>query len=177
MIERPPPRFYGIQTYCDPAGIYFLQYPSTWTVSPLADERDGVLIAPEPTSPNTWISAWKSDLGLAVVAEDLPDLRAGLEAGLAQVGDSVAASEEVLGNLVKLERIHTFAAGGARRKRRQWVLYVDHWQISLVYQGATLDDYNYWLAMANYSFFTFDLPTELWFATDRELSGLARPSG
>jgi hypothetical protein len=30
--------------------------------------------------------------------------------------------------------------------------------------------------MANYSFYTFDIPNELWFATDRDLCGLGKPA-
>ena len=179
MTQRPPPRFYGIKTFQDSGGIYKFQYPSTWTVFQLADERDGVMISPDREPPANWVSAWKTDLGESVVAEDLPDLRAGLDEGLARLGEQFtveAAREEVMGNLIKLERIHSFEQDGQRRRRRQWVLYVDHWQIVLMYQGASLEEYDYWLAMANYSFYTFDLPTQLWFAADRDLSGLATRS-
>jgi len=35
--------------------------------------------------------------------------------------------------------------------------------------------YDYWFAMANYSYATFHLPEALWFATDRDLVGAAHP--
>lgn len=39
----------------------------------------------------------------------------------------------------------------------------------LVWQGSTVDEYDYWLPMGNYSYATFEIPEALWFATDRDL--------
>ena len=179
MSKRPPPRFHGIRIYRDPDGVYQFHYPTDWAVFGLSEERDGIMLSPEAKSPATWFSAWKVKLLEAVVAEDLPELRAGLDEGLAQLGEGCSlqtSTEAVMGNLIKFERVHTFREMGTLRKRRQWVLYVDRWQIVLIYQGASVEEYEYWLAMANYSFYTFDLPNELWFATDRDLSGLGKPT-
>jgi hypothetical protein len=107
------------------------------------------------------------------VAEDLEHLRLGVSEGLAQLADCKveAASEVVLGNLIKFERVFTFRVDGAVRKRKLWMLYVDKWLIVLTWQGSSEEEYEYWLAMANYSFATFNLPEALWFATDRDLGG------
>ena len=83
----------------------------------------------------------------------------------------------MLGNLIRCERIYTFREGageqgaGAVRKRKQWLLYVDTWLICLTWQGSSVAEYEYWFAMANHSFLTFELPQALWFYTDRELLG------
>ena len=54
------------------------------------------------------------------------------------------------------------------------MLYVDRWMMVLTFHGATVEEYHYWLAMVNHSFDTFTLPEELWFATDRDLTGYTR---
>jgi hypothetical protein len=51
---------------------------------------------------------------------------------------------------------------------------VDKWQIALTYQGSSPEEYEYWFALANYSFATFTIPEALWFATDRDLIGYGR---
>ena len=79
------------------------------------------------------------------------------------------AKNDLLSNLVKLERIYTFDEDGVTRKRRVWTMYVDSWLIVVVWQGSTPEEYAYWLPMGNYAFSTFELPQALWFATDRDL--------
>jgi hypothetical protein len=49
--------------------------------------------------------------------------------------------------------------------------------IVIAYQGSSVEEYAYWLAMANYSYATFYLPEALWFATDRDLAGLRSRQG
>jgi hypothetical protein len=173
MTERQPPRFYGVATYTDPLGRFSFRYPTTWQQFELSDNRDGVLFSPEAENPQTWFSVWASELGIDVVAEDMENLKLGLEEGLSQLSECrvESESEEPLGNLIKFERIFTFRENGMIRKRRIWVLYANHWQIVVTWQGATEEEYDYWLSMGNYSFFTFTIPDALWFATDPDLSG------
>ncbi len=174
MTNRPPPRYYGIKLYRDPHGRFSFQYPSDWHTFELEDQRDGVMVSPEAENPQTWFSVWINRLDLNVVAEDLEDLKDGVDEGLSQLTDMKveSASEEALGNLIKFERIYTFRDGDAIRKRRSWLLYVDTWLMVVTYQGATEEEYVYWRPMGNYSFLRFELPEALWFATDRDLSGL-----
>ena len=176
MSERPPPRYYGIKTYRDPHGRFSFQYPSTWHLFDLEDQREGKMASPEPENPQTWFSVWISPLKLNVVAEDLDDLKEGVDEGLAQLPELriESASDEALNNLIKFERIYTFREGDAIRKRRSWLLYIDTWLMVVTYQGANEEEYAYWLPMGNYCFFRFELPEALWFATDRDLSGALR---
>jgi hypothetical protein len=44
----------------------------------------------------------------------------------------------------------------------------------VAYQGETVEEYEYWLPMGNHSFHHFVIPEALWFATDRDLSGVTR---
>jgi hypothetical protein len=171
MTERQRPRFRGIGTYRDPQGRFTFRYPSDWHEFELAGHREGVMFSPEPEDPRTYFAVWISNLDEPVVAEDLEDLKSGVEEGFSRLpGCRVeSASEDLLGNLVKFERVYTFREGEAVRKRRVWLLYVDTWQMVVTFQGASPEEYRYWLPMGNYSFALFNLPEELWFATDRTL--------
>ena len=171
MTTRQPPRFYGVATYSDPLGRFSFRYPTTWHQFELDDNREGVLFSPETENPQTWFSVWVSELDAHVVAEDLEDLQLGLDEGLAQLAECRVESKagEPLGNLIKFERIFTFREDGVTRKRKLWLLYVDKWQMVVTWQGATEEEYEYWLSMGNYAFATFTIPEALWFATDREL--------
>jgi hypothetical protein len=166
------PRFTGVTTYQDPLGRFSFRYPADWNEFELADDREGVMYSPESAEfPQTYFAVWVSKLPESVVAEDLEVLQEGVEAGLGQLANCQVetAKDDLLSNLVKLERIYTFEEDGVTRKRRQWTMYVDTWLIVVVWQGSTRDEYAYWLPMGNYAFGTFEIPQALWFATDRDL--------
>lgn len=168
--ERP--RFTGTTVHEDELGRYEFRYPWDWTKSELEDDRDGVIMLPVEDDPATYFAVWVNEMELEVVADDLPDLREGFEAGLQQLGDCSIekCDDQNYNNIVKLERIHTFTQDGVSRKRRVWALYADRWQFLVVYQGSSVEEFEYWLPMGNYCFSTFKLPQELWYATDPELT-------
>ena len=176
MKERRPARYIGVDTYQDPGGRFLFRYPIDWTRSELTGNREGVAFMPEDDDPLTAFSAWISPLELPVVAEDYGDLRQGVQEGLAQLAELNVEHEadDLLGNLVKFERIFTFREDGVTRKRKQWIMYVDKWLLVVTWQGSDLEAYDYWFAMANYAFNTFNINEYLWFATDRDLAGLHR---
>ncbi len=171
MIDRKPARFTGIRTYNDPLGRFTIRHPTDWEQFELEDGRDGVMWVPDTRDLETNFSVWLTELEEGVVAEDLEALKEGVDEGLASLPDChvESAEEETISNIVKFERVFTFTHDGRTAKRKTWILYVDVWQMVLTWQGSTEEEYKYWLAMANYSFATFNLPEALWFATDREL--------
>jgi hypothetical protein len=176
MTKRPGPRFTGVRTHIDPRGRFTFRYPTHWHSFELEEDRDGVMYSPAANNPQTYFAAWVTQLEDSVVAEDFDDLLAGIADGLNSLPgvEIEEQSNDFFGNLLKFERILTFDDNGTRRKRRVWLLYVDIWQIVLTYQGETPEEYDYWISMGNYCFNSFNLPQELWFATDRELNGMAR---
>lgn len=169
---RQPPRFYGVDTFQDRLGRFRLRFPTTWRRYELDEDRDGVMYRPVGEDEHTSLTAWVSTLEQAAVAEDLDVLRRGIDEGLSRLAECrvEVSGDVVLENLLKFERVYTFRDGDSTRKRKTWILYVDTCLIVLAWQGATPDDYDYWLAMATYSFATFTLPEALWFAVDRDLS-------
>jgi hypothetical protein len=178
MPDRPPPRFTGVTTYKDRLGRFSIRYPTDWAELRL-EEQDGAMFAPTPDDLATYFAVWVSSLEHAAVAEDLDILRAAVNEGLARLPECAIESEYdvPLGNAIKLERVFTFREGEATRKRKQWLFYVDTWLMVLTWQGASPEDYEHWLAMANYSFATFTLPEALWFATDPEMAARGPASG
>jgi hypothetical protein len=200
------PKFTGVIVHRDPRGRFAVRYPTGWYTfeirdeAPLAGEdaaappaapaaaapaaREGFGFGPDPTDRHTVFTVWAAPLGEGVVAEDLEDVRQGVDEGLRALPDCAVetGSERVLGNLLRFERIYTFrddATGGAPavRKRKQWLLYVDRWLLCLTWQGASAGAYEHWFAMANQSFLTFEIPQALWFSTDRALLATLPPAG
>lgn len=172
MTRPERPRFYGVRTYQDPQGRFSFRFPMGWHEFELDDDRDGIMVSPEEDDPATFVAMWITKLDTHVVAEDADDLRSGADDGLASLPDCeiLTSSEDLLGNLVKFERVYTFNDRGVTRKRRTWIMYVDTWQMVFTWQGSTPEEYHYWLPMGNYAFATFNIPEALWFATDRDLS-------
>jgi hypothetical protein len=171
------PQFTGINSFHDHLGRYEFRYPWDWIESELEDDREGVILRPVDEDQNTYFAVWVNELEVTVVADDLPDLREGFEAGLKELDaiDIEKANDENYNNIVKIERIFTFNQDGQIRKRRVWALYADRWQFLVVYQGSTIEEYEYWLPMGNYCFTAFKLPQALWFATDPSVSGAPKP--
>ena len=168
--QRPGPFFTGINTYRDPKGRFSVRYPTDWHPFEL-EGREGRMFVPNPDDMQTALAVWVAPLEHAAVADDLPDLRAGVDEGLRVLPACHVESEsdEALDNLIRFERVYTFQENGAIRKRKLWLLYASTWQIVLLWQASSVEEYDYWFAMANYSFLTFDLPEALLFATDRSL--------
>ena len=177
MSDRPTrtgrPRFTGVTTFTDPLGRYEFRHPSDWFRTSLDGDLDGVIVGPDRDDQATHFAVAVLDLGVGVTADDLPLLRAGFERGIAALPDvSVeAARDDTYNDIVKLERTLTFADQTSDdqrevRKRRVWSMYADHWQFTVLFQGATVDEYAYWLPMGNYCFTAFQLPMALWYATD-----------
>lgn len=190
------PAFTGITTYRDPQGRFEFRHPSGWICSELDNDLDGVIVRPEEEEQSTYFAVWISSLDERVVAADLPELKAGFDAGLAQLADLKveSGSEATYGNIVKVERVLSFSENDSAtkpaelapgnsatkpaepapekhtRKRRVWGMYVDTFQVVVVFQGASEKEYDYWYPMGNYCFAMFKIPDELWFATDPEVN-------
>lgn len=178
MSNRPTPKFTGIDTYSDVQGRYTVRHPSDWHKFDLDFGLEGALFSPSATNTNTYVAVWCQGLEFAAEARDADDIAKAFDEGLQQLTDytQIEGDNVVLGNLIKLERFYTFNDNGVVRKRKVWAMYVGKWLIVLTYQGETVEEWEYWYAMANQSFFHFVIPPELWFAMDRDLTVKGRPA-
>ena len=179
LPARETPKWTGILTHRDPKGRFAVRFATDWSWFEidrewnLEDARcEGVGAAPNPEDPATVLEMWVAPLGFAVRAEDFADLRESVEASLANLdGCQILGTEDILiDNLVKFVRVYTFREGDVTRKRQQWLIYAHTWLFSLTWQGSSVEEYEYWYAMANQTFHTLDMPQELMFATDRDFA-------
>jgi len=170
MSDPKRPHYTGLRTYKDPGGRFMFRYPKGWHAFDLEDDRDGVMYSPEVENPNTWFSAWVTELPYPVVADDIDVLREGVSEGLSRLDDLHIEfeSEDTFGNLCRFKRMYTLKENGETRKRHVWMFYAYKWLIVLAAQGATPEAYQYWQVMLDGCFNSFDLANELWFATDPE---------
>lgn len=145
-----PPSFTGLLLHRNPDRTYSFFVPDGWVRAELESSvGSGVIYAPPPADPLTSISVEARDLGVTVDAGDLPALRAGFLAGLRKFPHSkVESSEaEVVGDLITMEARHTFQDGVVTRKRWVRLLYQGATQIRMIAQGATVEQFEYWLPM------------------------------
>lgn len=171
-VRTGRPQFVGLTTYTDEHGRFEFRHPAGWIRAEL-EEYDGVIIRPEADEQSTYFAVGVTPLEISVVAADLPTLRSGFDDGLAQLADASIESgrDDTYNDIVKIERTFTFTEDGHTRKRRVWAMYADRWQYLVAFQGATVEEFHYWLPMGNYCFTAFNLPQALWFATDPALRG------
>lgn len=159
--------------YRDLTYRYSFLYPEGWRVLELeSDGGKGAILAPSPDDIGTSLSVEARDLGTRVGGDDLPTLREGLRAGLAQLRDLAIEQEEdyAIGELVGLEVRYSYrepdaAPDAPPRKRWLRLLYQGSIQVRLIAQGDP-ESYEYWLPAFNQAIRTFQFAD--WWA---ELTG------
>jgi hypothetical protein len=163
------PSFTGLRLCRDQTLGYSFFVPLDWHALELESVTGaGAMYAPVADDPLTSFSAEGRDLGTTVTAADVPALKAGFLAGLRKLPRSVIESSEAeaIGRLVTMEARHTFREGKVTRKRWVRLLYQGSLQVRLVAQGATVEQFEYWLPMFFESMRTFQFGD--WAATLRE---------
>ncbi len=147
--ERQKPRYTGMFKHVDKEGGYSLWLPTGWRQIDMVDGHHGVIFTPSSDSYDTSFSAEKHVLEYTVREKDAPVLRKGFAAGLAALpGVEVESQQEnITPTLKTLEARFTFLEGEARRKRWVRVVYWGKGQLTLIAQGATPEEFDYWLPM------------------------------
>jgi hypothetical protein len=151
------PAFTGLVLQEDRHWRYSFWYPKGWYRFDLGDERTGVLCSPAPENPTTFFSVQVAQLEIVAQAEDLPVLCEGVQEGLEELPEvEVESAQESAGaGRIEIERTYTFRDGEHVRKRRIRLIYDRDRLYSLMSQGATVQEYEYWLSMLNYCHLTF----------------------
>jgi hypothetical protein len=164
---RKPALFTGVATYTDPRGRYTFRYPSDWIAVTNAS-GDGVAFVPNAGDPNTVLISHATEIPHAVGSRDLAILGRQVDAELGRLPNAVIRepNDEAVGEALRLERVVSFRDGAATRERKVRVLIAGSWQLELIWQGATVDDYDYYLPQANYALTWFTLAPSLWSAFD-----------
>jgi len=158
-IREGVPAFEGLVLHEDRQWYYSFWYPKGWVPHSLSSDRIGVLCSPTEEDLDTFFSVEVIPLEGAVQLDDLAVLCEGVQEGLSQLpGLMVESSEEsAAGGQVTIERTYTFEDQGTTRQRRVRLIYKGDRLYSLMSQGATVAEYDYWLPMLNYCHLTFQL--------------------
>ncbi len=156
--EKGNPRYTGMRRHIDPGGFAFW-YPSDWHRTDMVDGHQGVIYSPYPDGFDTSFSAEKQMLKFAVHQSDVPTLRDGFTAGLqALPGIEVESQDETItSTVIFFEARFTFLEGEARRKRWVRLVYWGKGQLSLIAQGSTPEEFEYWLPMFYNTMITCEL--------------------
>jgi hypothetical protein len=153
------PAFEGLILEENRDWIYSFWYPKGWHRFQLSHERIGVLCSPSTQDPLTFFSVEVTPLEASIQADDLQVLIEGAQEGLRQLPDLDVelAQEFAAGGRIEIERICTFRDQEATRKRRIRLIYDRDKLYTVLSQGATEDEYTYWLPMLNYCHLTFQV--------------------
>lgn len=143
------PRYEGLVRYTAPKLGFALWLPSDWRLFKLGAKRRGVIFSPYTDDISTSFSAEKIKLPIKIKKEDVPALRDGFKHGLASLaGVSIESHEEVIEQgLVAFDAKLTFREGDETRKRWTRVVYAGNAQLTLIAQGRSPEDFDYWLPM------------------------------
>lgn len=156
---REPPRYRGLLKHSDEEGGFAVWVPSDWHRFDMAEGHRGVIYSPYPDNLNTTFLAEKRKLEYSVTEEDVPILREGFSKGLmALPGIEIERQDEVVTKtLITFEAEFTFLEEGTRRRR--WVrnIYWGSGQLILIAQGATVEEYKYWLPMFYNTMVNFEI--------------------
>lgn len=142
------PRYHGVRKYIDVEAGYALWLPSDWQAQELSDDRRGVVFAPELGTLATSFLAEKRQHPFSLTVDDMPVLREGFLEGLQSLPKvSIESFDESVASstLFYLEARFTFLEGEVYRKRWTRALYWGNAQLTLVAQGATTEEFEYWL--------------------------------
>jgi len=159
VARQGTPAFTGLVLHRDKKWRFKFWYPDGWHRFSLAPGHEGVLYAPEREDYATSFSVEAKDIGMATQASDLPDLKEGFLEGLQSLEGLHIEWQDawVVGALIGLEAKYTFRAGQATRKRWVRLLYQGSRQFHVVAQGASPEDYDYWLPMLNEMMMTLQI--------------------
>jgi len=96
-------------------------------------------------------------LDAIVQAKDIDAIVEGVEQGLSHLPELAIESshQTAAGNRVEVERVLTFRDGSTLRRRRLRLIYDRDRLYTVMSQGETVGEYEYWLPMLNYCHLTF----------------------
>jgi len=138
---------------------YALWLPSGWYQFDMSKGHHGVIFSPYPDDVNTSFSAEKRTLKFKVTHKDVPVLREGFARGLAALPDvEIELQEEIIeAKLIAFDAKLTFLEDGQRRKRWVRIIYAGEAQLTLIAQGRTVEDFDYWLPMFYNTMMTLEI--------------------
>ncbi|MBN1250332.1 MAG: hypothetical protein JXC32_21895 [Anaerolineae bacterium] len=155
---RPRPRYRGTYKHIDKEGGYAIWTPMDWEKMEMSQGHHGFIFLPDRRQPATFLSTEKVVLDYSVTMDDVPVLREGFQDGLNSLPDiDIESQDETVTQTLKMfEAKFTFTDDGVTRKRWLRLIYWAEGQLIVMAQGATPEDYHYWLPMFFNSLMTIE---------------------
>jgi len=147
QVRKKYPALKGLLWHSEQYYSFFI--PNDWYKLAWADDREGVVYAPDPSDPLTVFAVSLKDLRICVTADDLDILAEGFFENIQRMSGSLitAQHQKATGDLLELEAKYTFQEQGETRKRWVRVFFQDSRQIVITAQGAAPEKYDYWLPL------------------------------
>jgi len=154
------PKYTGMHKYVNAEAGFAIWVPSDWYQYDLEEGRLGVIYSPYPDDINTCFYIEKQKLAFSVRPKDLDILQKGFLEGIQQLPEvEIIKHEESVGpaGVILLDARYTFVEDGVRRKRWTRVSYWGNGQLTMVAQGATEEEFDYWEPMFYNTMMTMEL--------------------
>ncbi len=153
------PIYYGEYKHVDRKGGYAVWIPAGWTHTKMKRGRHGHIFHPDANDLDTCFIVEKHKLKYSVTEKDIPTLREGFKQGLeALPGIEIEWQEETITELMVFwDAKFTFLEGDKRRKRWLRNMYWGNGQLVLIAQGATPEEFEYYLPMFYNTMMTIEL--------------------
>jgi hypothetical protein len=147
--EKNNPRYTGMVKYTSEQDGYALWLPTGWHWFEMGEGRRGMVFSPQPALPAPAFSVEKSILPYKVSKKDLPLLHEGFQKGLAILPDvAIETQDEIVEeNILALEARLTYLDQGQTKKRWIRIIYAGEAQLTLIAEGTSVEEFEYWLPM------------------------------
>lgn len=157
--KKSEPIYTGIKSYPDKEGGYSVWLPSDWRKIDMVEGRRGWVFTPNKDNFDNCFIAEKITLDYVTTPDDKDILFEGFEEGIknfpeVEIEETNSQSGE---HAIILEAKFTFSEDGQRRKRWVKSLYWGEGNLVLMAQGATVEEYEYWLPMFYNTMNTYEL--------------------
>lgn len=149
----------GIRKYIDKEGGYSLWVPKDWREIPMTNGHHGVIFTPHKDDFDTSFAAEKQTLPFKISMKDMQIARKGFEDGLASLPEvEIESQDESFTKTLKIfDARVTFVEDGVRRKRWVRTAYWGEGQLTMIAQGATVEEFEYYEGMFYNTMMTIEL--------------------
>lgn len=157
--KQTGPVYRGITNHPDREGGYSVWLPNDWRKIEMVEGHKGWIFTPYTDNFDTCFISEKITLDFKTTPEDKDILIEGFEEGIRNLPDvEIEETHYDTGKkIILLEAKFTFMEDGKRRKRWVKSLYWGEANLVMMAQGATVEDYEYWLPMFFNTMNTYEL--------------------
>jgi hypothetical protein len=153
------PGFEGLVLQENAQWNYAFWYPKGWLCRDLGATRAGIACSPTANDLDTHFSVRVQPLPSPTAGSSIAMLRADFRAGLSRLPGLHIEPEDAstADDQANPSWTYTYRGGRELRKARTSLVYDQRALYIVTTQGATVDEYEYWLSMLNYCHRTFQI--------------------